>query len=160
MLRSFTPVLYVRISPERLVVTNVKNGTSVSDVPDVAISGSEPKRVLACGSAARRAAAQSGGTVVNPFAHPRSLISDFSVAEQLLKTFVRQVIGKSWFVPSPAIVIHPLGDPEGGFTQVESRAFRELARSAGASKAYLLKGAEVDPQEIADIFDSGRRPGE
>ena len=52
MLRSFIPVLYVRVSPERLVVTNVKNGESLSEVPEFAIARN-PERVLACGAAAR-----------------------------------------------------------------------------------------------------------
>lgn len=149
MLRSFLPLLYVRISPERLVITDVKRGESVSEVPELAIGG-EPKRVLGFGASARAAAAQGGGIVVNPFAHPRSLVSDFTVAEQLLKSFVRRIHGRSWFVPSPRIIIHPLGDPEGGFTQVERRAFREMALGAGASEVVVWTGRELTNQEAVD----------
>jgi rod shape-determining protein MreB and related proteins len=149
MLRSFTSLLYVRVSPERLVVTDVKSGESVSEVPEIAVGG-EPKRVLGSGAAARLAAAHVGGTVINPFAHPRSLVSDFTSAEQLIKSFVHRVNGKSWWVPSPRIVIHPLGDPDGGFTQVERRAFREMALGAGASEVVVWTGRELTNQEVSD----------
>ena len=94
MFRSLMPLLYVRISPERLVVTNVKSGESLSEVPELAIAGDQ-KRVVAAGSAARSAAIQSGAVVVNPFAHPRSLVSDFTSAEQVLKLFVRRLFGRA-----------------------------------------------------------------
>ena len=148
MLRSLLPILYVRISPERLSITNVKTGESISEIPELAI-GNEPKRVLGSGAAARLAAAQAGGIVVNPFAHPRSLVSDFTSAEQLLKSFVRRLVGKSWFAPGPRVIMHPLGDPEGGFTQVERRAFREMAAGAGAAEIVVWTGRELTNQEVA-----------
>ena len=155
MFRSLLPILYVRISPDRLVVTNAKNGESLSEVPELAIA-KNPERVVGSGSAARVAAAQSGGLVVNPFAHPRSMVSDFTVGEQLLKHFIRRMVVKSWFAPSPRIVLHPLGDPEGGFTQVERRAFREMALGAGASEVVLWTGRELTNQEVLDgTFPAG-----
>lgn len=155
MLRSFLPVLYVRISPERLVIANVKTGESISEVPELAIATS-PERVLGFGSSARSAAAQAGGFLVNPFAHPRSMVSDFTVAEQLLRLAIQRVLKKTWFMPSPRIVIHPLGDPDGGFTQVERRAFREMALGAGASEAVVWTGRELTIQEVKEgIFPAG-----
>ena len=149
MLRFFIPVMYVRISPERLVVTNVKSGESVSEVPELAIA-SNPEQILAAGSAARSVAASSAAAVVNPFAHPRSLVSDFTSAEQLLKLFVRRLYGKSWLSPSPRAVIHPLGEPAGGFTQVELRAFHEMARSAGAAQVVVWTGRELTNEEVME----------
>jgi rod shape-determining protein MreB and related proteins len=149
MFRSFVPVLYVRVSPERLVVTNVKTGESLSEVPELAIAR-DPERIVAIGSAARSAAAQSGAVVVSPFAHPRSLVSDFTSAEQLLKRFVRRLYGKAWFSPSPRVVIHPLGNPEGGFTQIERRAFREMALAVGAAQVVVWTGRELTNQEVAE----------
>jgi rod shape-determining protein MreB len=155
MLRSFLPVLYVRISPERIVVTNAKTGQSVSEVPELAIVGN-PKRIAGFGETARSAASQSGGLVVNPFAHPRSMVSDFTSAEQLLKLFLHRVHAKSWFVPNPRTVIHPLGNPEGGFTQVERRAFREMALGAGASEVVVWTGRELTIQEVIEgTFPAG-----
>ncbi len=74
-------------------------------------------------------------------------MSDFTLAEVVLRYFVRRALGNGWLTPSPRILLHPLGDPEGGFTQVEWRAFRELALGAGASKAYLWSGRPVSVVE-------------
>lgn len=52
--------------------------------------------------------------------------------ELSLKTLVRQVHGQSILAIAPAVSIHPLGSPAGGFTQVEIRAFREMGHSVGA----------------------------
>jgi len=155
MFRSLMPLLYVRISPDCLAITNVKSGESLSEVPELAITRN-PERVLAAGSAARSAAAQSGAVLVNPFAHPRSLVSDFTSAEQLLKLFVRRLYGKAWFSPSPRVVIHPLGEPEGGFTQVERRAFRELALGMGAAEVVVWTGRELTNPELKEgAFPAG-----
>lgn len=148
MFRSLIPVLYVRVSPERLVVTDVKSGESLAEVPELAIA-KDPERVVGSGAGARSAAAQSGGFVVNPFAHPRSMVSDFTSAEQLLKHFLRRATARSLFTPRPRVVIHPLGDPEGGFTQVERRAFREMALGAGAAEVVVWTGPELTNDQVA-----------
>ena len=145
MLSFLLPVIYVQFSPERLSVRNVKSGESLAEVPEIAISASKPARILGVGSSAR---SQSRSIVVNPFAHPRSLVSDFTVAEQLLKAFFRRLLGRSLFAPSPRVVMHPLGEPAGGFTQVEIRAFREMAIGAGASSVIVWEGRPLSDQEI------------
>lgn len=55
---------------------------------------------------------------------------------------------RAWLAASPHIVIHPLGDPEGGFTQVELRALRELANAAGASKVNVWTGRPLTDEEL------------
>lgn len=97
---------------------------------------------------ARSAVAGLHGEVVNPFAHPRSLVSDFTVAEQLLKAAVRKMTGKGIFSVAPRIVMHPLGDPEGGFTQIERRAIREMGLGAGASKVVVWVGRNLTDAEL------------
>ncbi len=88
--------------------------------------------------------------------HPRTLISDFTVAEQLVKTFVKRMSGRHLFTPSPRVVIHPLGDPAGGFTQVERRAFREMALGAGASSVVVWSGRELSNEEVlSNRFPAG-----
>src|SRR5688572_1360193 len=99
------PVFYVRISPETVSFTNVKTGEVLQ----------EPAHLAA-----------DGGAVVRPFAHRRALVSDFAAGERLLKTLLTRVAGKSLLRPSPRLVLHPLGNPEGGFTQIELRALHEM----------------------------------
>ena len=148
MLSSLVPVLYIQIAPDRITIRNPKTGVTVSEVPEMAISAPPKEKVLAAGPQARAVAASQGARLVNPFAHPRSMVSDFTAAEQLLKHYVRQAQGRSLLAISPIIVIHPLGDPEGGFMQVERRAFSEMARGAGASQAFVWTGRPLTDQEV------------
>ena len=141
------PVIYIQISPERLTLKNLKTGESISDVPELAISTAAKRKILAVGSQARLAAASGLAEVLNPFAHPRSLVSDFTVSEQLIKHQLSRIAGKSWISPSPCVIMHPLGSPAGGFTQVERRAFREMAFGAGASEVFVWTGRVLTDQE-------------
>ena len=95
MFSLFKPVIYIQISPERLTLKNLKTGESISEVPELAISASPKRKILAVGSQARLAAASELAEVMNPFAHPRSLVSDFNVAEQLIKHQLSRIAGKS-----------------------------------------------------------------
>ncbi len=144
----FNSCLYVQISPERLIVRDPRTGIQFSEIPEVGIAHDPKARIVGVGVAARSAVAGLNGEVVNPFGHPRSLVSDFTVAEQLLKTVVRQVLGSALFRVAPRIVIHPLGDPAGGFTQIERRAIREMALGAGASKVIVWVGRNLSDQEL------------
>lgn len=63
------------------------------------------------------------------------VIANFNVTETMLKHFIRSVHESTMFKPSPRIVICvPCGS-----TQVERRAIRESAQSAGASEALLIE---------------------
>jgi len=86
--------------------------------------------------------------VVNPFAHPRTLVSDFTVAEQLLKYQLLRVLKPRFWRPSPCVVMHPMGKADGGYTQVERRAFREMALGAGASQVFLWIGRPLTDAEL------------
>ena len=149
MLTTLAPTLYVQLSPERLTVRNPKTGAALSEPPEVAIEQVPKPRLVAVGAAAR--AAGTGSSVIevhNPFAHPRSLVSDFTVAEQLLKAFVRRLQGHGWLTLAPRVVMHPQGDPAGGYTQVEIRALHELAMGAGASQAVVWQGRGLTDEEL------------
>lgn len=152
LLSALLPLLYIKISPERLTVRNVKTGAQLSEVPELAISkGSAKCVVLGFGANARAAAASAAAQaaeIINPFAHPRSLVSDFTTGQVLLRAFVRQARGTALFSPAPRLVLHPLGSPAGGFTQVERRALREMALGAGASDVRLWIGPELSDQEV------------
>ena len=133
----FKRYIYIQLSPQRVTVRDPNAQREVAEVPEIAIQdpATDKSKVLAVGSAARGVVGTPGTAIVNPFAHPRSLISDFTLAELVLKNFVGRALGSSWLQRSPTAIVHPLGQHEGGLTQVELRAFRELALSAGASAA-------------------------
>lgn len=147
------PFLYITISPQLLTVKNVRTGLVLAEVPEIAVTESDKPEIVGVGVKARAAAALKGAKVVNPFAHPRSLMSDFTMAEQLLKYQVRVALGNSLIRFAPIILIQPLGDPEGGLTQIERRALRELALGAGAVDVYLYvqEGEPLNDEQLQQI---------
>lgn len=151
----FNQIIYVQVSPSLLTVRNPKTGVSISEVPEVAIAHSPKPSIVGVGKDARMHRSEASVQITNPFAHPRSMISDFTVGEQTLKAFVRRVMGNSFFTPAPKLVMHLLGDPAGGFTQVEIRAFREMALGAGASEVTMWRGRTLSDQELL----AGQFPG-
>ncbi len=142
------PVIYVQISPERLTLKNLKTGQSISEVPELALSATAKRQIIAAGVQARVVAKAQSAEVVNPFAHPRSMVSDFVLGQQFLKHQLRRVLGSSLLSLAPRVVMHPLGSPAGGFTQVERRAFREMALGAGAAKVHVWTGRPLTDQEV------------
>lgn len=148
-LRSLTPILYIRLSPNNLYVRNVTSGKVISEVPEVAISTEKKSKILGLGANARVLATTTAKVrVINPFAHPRTLISDFTIADILLKGFVQQALPSSLFRFAPKVVLHPEGIPEGGFTQIEIRAFQELANMAGAVKVVVWQGSNLSDEQL------------
>ena len=63
------------------------------------------------------------------------VIADFTVTEQMLKHFIKKVHASRLFSPNPRIIICV----PGASTQVERRAIRESAQSAGASEVFLIE---------------------
>jgi rod shape-determining protein MreB len=149
MFSSLSPVIYCQLSPQRITIRDVKSGETLSEIPEMAISTSTSlKKILAVGAEARQAAANQSAEVINPFAHPRSMVSDFTSAEQLLKYYFRRYGGGSFFRLAPRVVMHPLGTPAGGFTQIENRAIHEMALGAGASEVTVWNGRNLTDQEV------------
>jgi rod shape-determining protein MreB len=144
----FIPTIYVQVSPERLTLRNPRSGMVISEVPEIAISYGDKVQIVGAGSEASSYRANPSVKVLNPFAHPRSLVSDFTVAEHLLKIFLRRMQRSSFFAISPKVIFHPMGEPVGGFTQVEFRAFREMAFGAGAAQVVIWAGHPLTDREL------------
>jgi rod shape-determining protein MreB len=63
------------------------------------------------------------------------VIADFYVTEKMLQHFIRQVHNNNFLRPSPRVLVCvPCGA-----TQVEKRAIRESAMSAGSREVYLIE---------------------
>ena len=79
------------------------------------------------------------------------VVADYEVTEAVLKYFLRQVMGRNWFVGPEVMMSVPAG-----VSQVEQRAVLDAVLSAGARKAYLIDkplaaaiGAKIP---VADSF--------
>jgi len=140
--------VYIQVSPKQVSVRDANSGESITSTPEIAIARGGKAKVLEVGSKARRHESPAV-QVVNPFSHPRTLLGDFIAGEQLLKTLLRRLpVGRSFFAPAPAVVLHLQGDPLGGFTPVEVRAFREMALAAGASQVLVWQGPNLTDQQL------------
>ena len=149
MLKHFQEVLYIQLSPERISIRNPKTGNSLVDVPEFALRRLPTETIVAVGRQARLVSQNDAALILcKPFAHPRSLISDFTGAAQVLKALLSRMPAKPFWMATPLIVLHPTEEQEGGLTQIEIRALHELMFSAGAAKALLWQGPDLSDAEL------------
>ena len=142
--------LYIRLRSEWLSVRDVATSEVMEDAPLAAICGHSKEKIAAIGAAARDAAQRIPDCrLVNPFDHPRTIIGDFPVAEKVLQYFVRKVYQRR--VIRPIMVLHPLEKLEGGLTNVEMRALRELGDGSGAWEVYIFTGRELTDYQIRNV---------
>jgi rod shape-determining protein MreB and related proteins len=141
--------IYVRIHRDWLLVRDVKKGIEVKEPALLALSVA-PRKILATGSDALALRSRADVLVVNPFDHPRTPFSDFTVAEQLLHAFLDR-IGARKFPGIDAMVIALVEAPEGGLTQVEIRVMQELAAGAGARRGVVWSGPQLSDEQVAKL---------
>ncbi len=80
--------------------------------------------------------------------HPRTLMGEFVEIEKTLTSLVHELSPKTWLSVAPVITLHLLGTEEGGYTNVEVRAFKEAALGAGA-RAVLMPSGQTPLSENA-----------
>jgi rod shape-determining protein MreB len=99
------------------------------------------KTILAVGGEAKKMLGRTPGSIQAIRPMKDGVIADFTVTEQMLKYFIRKVQENRFLRPSPRIIICvPCGS-----TQVERRAIKESAISAGAREVYLIE----EPMAVA-----------
>jgi rod shape-determining protein MreB len=108
----------------------------VLDEPSVvAIRNYHGKLIIqAVGAEAKLMLGRTPGNVTAIRPMKDGVIADFNVTEQMLKYFIRKVVHNS-LLSSPRIII----SVPSGATQVERRAIRESALSAGARQVFLIE---------------------
>ncbi|MDE2342963.1 MAG: rod shape-determining protein, partial [Betaproteobacteria bacterium] len=91
--------------------------------------------IQAVGLAAKAMLGRTPGNITAIRPMKDGVIADFTITEQMLKYFIKQVHESRLLSPSPRIIICvPCGS-----TQVERRAIRESALGAGARQVYLIE---------------------
>ncbi|MBA2848031.1 rod shape-determining protein [Thermosulfuriphilus ammonigenes] len=91
-------------------------------------------KVLAVGKEAKMMLGKTPGNIVAIRPMKDGVIADFEVTEAMLRYFIRKVHNRRTLV-RPRIVI----SVPSGITQVEKRAVKESAESAGAREVYLIE---------------------
>ncbi|MDH5612505.1 MAG: rod shape-determining protein [Gammaproteobacteria bacterium] len=143
ILSNLSAILYVQIWEYRIKVTDIKTLSVFDEKPliEIKVLKNGKKEVVAFGNAANIKS-------LNPFSHPRGIISDFIGGEKLLEKIIHKVLSKGLFTPSPSIIMHVMEKNEGGLTVVEIRALREMAAGAGARSVVVYQGPELNVSSI------------
>lgn len=140
------------------------DGKIILDEPSVVAirddRGSKETTVVAVGRNAKEMLGRTPGSILAIRPMKDGVIADFKITEKMLQYFIKKVINKSLFTPSPRVLICvPCGA-----TQVERRAIKESAMSAGAKEVFLIEepmaaalgaGMEIDKATGAMVVDIG-----
>ena len=92
------------------------------------------KKVLAVGTEAKRMLGRTPGNIVAIRPMREGVIADFEITEAMLRHFIFRVHNRRALVRPRIIISIP-----SGITQVEKRAVKETAESAGAREVYLIE---------------------
>ena len=115
----------------------VKGKGIVSNEPSVVAvkkDGRGGRKVLAVGKEAKLMLGKTPGNITAIRPMKDGVIADFEVTEEMLKYFIRNVHKRRFGLRPRIIICIP-----SGITQVEQRAVRESALSAGAHEVYLVE---------------------
>lgn len=109
----------------------------VINEPSVVAVNQKTGQVVAVGAEAKRMVGRTPAHIVATRPLVEGVISNFEVTEEMMAYFIRKVIGgrKPIALFRPRMVV---GIPS-GITDVERRAVKDAARSAGAGDVYLIE---------------------
>jgi rod shape-determining protein MreB len=96
--------------------------------------GKGGNKVMAVGTEAKMMLGRTPGNIVAIRPMKDGVIADFEITEEMLRHFIRHVHNRRTLVRPRIIIAVP-----SGITQVEKRAVRESAESAGAREVFLIE---------------------
>lgn len=136
LLGVFSSDLAIDLGTANTLVYVKGRGIVLNEPSVVAVStdNRSKNRVLAVGSEARNMLGKTPGNIVAIRPMRDGVIADFEVTEAMLRYFIRKVHNRRSFIRPRIIVAVP-----SGITQVEKRAVRESAESAGAREVFLIE---------------------
>ncbi len=111
-------------------------GIVVSEPSVVAVQkdGMGSRKVLAVGKEAKKMLGRTPGSIVAIRPMKDGVIADFDITEEMLRYFIQKVHNRKTLVRPRIVICVP-----SGITQVEKRAVKESAESAGAREVYLIE---------------------
>lgn len=133
LLRSFSKDIGIDLGTANTLVF-VKGQGIVINEPSVVAIQKNTNKVLAVGEEAKNMLGRTPGNIIAIRPLKDGVIADFDITQEMLKYFIRKVIGGRSFV-QPRIVI---GIPS-GITEVEKRAVIDATIQAGAREAFLIE---------------------
>jgi rod shape-determining protein MreB and related proteins len=132
----FSSDLAIDLGTANTLVYVKGKGVVLSEPSVVAVrtDNSLKNRVLAVGSEAKAMLGRTPGSIMAIRPMRDGVIADFEVTEAMLRHFITKVHNRRSFVRPRIVIAVP-----SGITQVEKRAVRESAESAGAREVFLIE---------------------
>ncbi len=116
------------------VLVYVKGKGIVLREPSVVAIDKISNKILTVGEDACRMIGRTPGNIVAIRPLRDGVISNFDVTEEMLRYFLRKVVGRRWFFKPRLIVCVP-----SGVTDVERRSVIEASNDAGARNTYIIE---------------------
>ncbi len=132
----FSNDLAIDLGTANTLVYMKGKGIVLSEPSVVAVrkDGKGGNRVISVGREAKKMLGRTPGNIVAIRPMKDGVIADFEITEAMLRYFIRGVHNRRTLVRPRIIICVP-----SGITQVEKRAVRESAESAGAREVYLIE---------------------
>ncbi len=132
----FSNDLAIDLGTANTLVYMKGKGIVLSEPSVVAVrkDGRGGSKVLAVGREAKMMLGRTPGNIVAIRPMKDGVIADFEITEAMLRHFIRQAHNRRALIRPRIIICVP-----SGITQVEKRAVRESAESAGAREVYLIE---------------------
>lgn len=116
-------------------LVNVRGEGIVLREPSVVALNSQTKEVQAVGMEAKQMLGRAPGSIIAIRPMKDGVIAHFEVTEKMIRHFIRKVHNNRKTLVRPRVVIAV----PSGITQVEKRAVRDSAESAGAREVFLIE---------------------
>ena len=136
ILGAFSNDLAIDLGTANTLVYLKGKGIVVSEPSVVAVQKDlvGQKKVLAVGTDAKNMLGRTPGSIVAIRPMKDGVIADFDITEEMLRYFIRKIHNRKALVRPRIVICVP-----SGITQVEKRAVKESAESAGAREVYLIE---------------------
>lgn len=147
----FSNDLSIDLGTANTLVISKGKGIIINEPSVVAVKTEKygQQKVLAVGREAKEMVGKTPGNIKAIRPMKDGVIADFDMTEKMIRRFIEKAHGRSSLISPRIIICIPYG-----LTQVERKAVRESAMSAGAREVYLIDepmaaaiGAGIDIRE-------------